>query len=61
MLPKMADHGCSPEYHTTNIKTDDTHVERCTSCGYTITHERQGGDGNVGRNIPAPYSDRNSR
>ncbi|MEU8684612.1 hypothetical protein [Streptomyces sp. NPDC048611] len=60
MLPTMAEHGCPPEHHTTNIKADGTHVQHCHSCGYTITHERPGGDANALPGAPARFSARNT-
>jgi hypothetical protein len=38
MLPTMAEHGCPPEHHTTDIVPDGTHIEKCARCGYTLTH-----------------------
>jgi hypothetical protein len=38
MLPTMAEHGCPPEHHTTDILPDGTHIEKCARCGYTLTH-----------------------
>lgn len=61
MLPTMAKHGCPPEYHTTNIKADGTHVQECHSCGYTITHEGQGGGSNALPSAQSRRADPNGR
>lgn len=61
MLATMAEHGCPSEHHTTNIKADGTHVQECHACGYTITHERQGGDNNALPSAAARHSGRSSR
>ena len=54
MLPTMRDHGCPPEHHTTNIKTDGTHIERCMLCGYSLTHEQRGGGSSARPSAPSP-------
>lgn len=61
MLPTMANHGCPPEYHTTNIKADGTHIEKCTSCDYTITHDRPSGDSSALPSARPRHPDRITR